>query len=426
VDLRPEATALQMGDRALSYAQLDAQANALARSLIEHGLQPGQTVGLCMGRCLEMGVALLAVLKAGGAYLMLDPAQPTERLQFMLQDCRATLVLCVDPWTSTARSLQVCPLLEISHELLQRRAPRPALALPPGALLCVMYTSGSTGLPKGVRIPHRAVPGFFWEVPELGFDPQVVTLQYASTAWDALTLELWTALLSGGRCVLYDAPQVDVQEIVRLVQAHGVNTLWMTSTFFNAVVDSGLGWLQALRTLLIGGEAISLSHARRVVQALPGLRLVNGYGPCECTVFASCQPLDAALLAQPGPRGVPIGRPVGDRSVFVMDARLQPLPLGAVGELCIGGDSLADGYIAQPALTAQRFVPHPWLPGQRLRRPRRRPGQAAGLSHRAGRGRARAARSARCGRGRRDGARGSARRSASGGLSRPPRDLAAR
>nr|WP_277349884.1 condensation domain-containing protein [Nonomuraea sp. FMUSA5-5] len=342
----PGRTALICGAERLTYAELDARARERAAGL---GDVAGRLVGVRMERGVELVVALLAVLKAGAGYLVLDPAFPEERLRGMVADAGATAVL--------------------SPTGLERL---PGAARHDG-VACVMFTSGSTGRPKGVAAPHRAITATVTGQEYAPFD--AVWLQCSPTSWDAFALELWGPLLSGGTCVLYPGPRPDPLVLARLIPEHGVTAMYLSASLFNVIVDECPGALAGLRHLIVGGEALSPGHVRRALDRHPGLRLRNGYGPVEGMIFLTTHPVTAVS----GP--VPIGTPLRGKRVHVLDARLRPVPDGEVGELYAAGDGLALGYLGRPALTAERFVADPYgAPGERMYRTgdlvRRGPGGA--------------------------------------------------
>jgi amino acid adenylation domain-containing protein/non-ribosomal peptide synthase protein (TIGR01720 family) len=372
---RPDAVALVHGERRVTYAELDRAARRFARRLAGLGVGLDARVGICVDRSPEMVAAILGTLQAGGAYLPLDPQFPPERLAFMLADADAGVlvtqgaladrfagfagaVVLVDDGATDGADGWMDGAAEEGHE--------PGAGLTPDHLAYVMYTSGSTGLPKGTEVPHRAIPGFFRGVDYVRFDEDQVLLQYSSPSWDVLTLEMWPALLTGGTCVLYPGRTPEPEELRRQVRTHGVTTLWLTSAFFNSLVDGAPEVLEGVRQVMVGGEAVSTPHVRRAQALFPALRLVNGYGPSECTVFASCYPIPAGFAGSV----VPIGTPVGDRRVYALDRFLEPVPAGVPGELYVGGPAVARGYVRRPLLTAERFVPDPFSPrpGARLYR----------------------------------------------------------
>jgi amino acid adenylation domain-containing protein len=364
----PDAVALVHGSGEMSYAELHRRSDRLAGFLAARGAAPGTRVGVCLERSAEMVVALLAILKAGGAYVPMDPGYPPARLAFMLADADVPLLLTdeglLDRFPEFAGAV-VCVDRGL-EAAAAGSAEAPPARVTPEHLAYVIYTSGSAGEPKGTEVPHRAIPGFFRGVDYVRFDRGTVVLQHSSTSWDALTLELWPALLTGGRCVLYPGDRSEPETLREQVRAHGVNTLWLTAAYFNLVVDTCPEALEGVSQVMTGGEAVSPEHVRRALARHPGLRLVNGYGPSECTVFATCHPLPRDFAAPV----VPIGTPVGDRRVYLLDLDLDPVPAGVPGEVFVGGPAVARGYLNRPELTAERFVPDPFSPeaGARLYR----------------------------------------------------------
>ncbi|HYH81147.1 MAG TPA: amino acid adenylation domain-containing protein, partial [Longimicrobium sp.] len=364
----PDAVAIVFGDAVLTYAALDRRANQLAHHLVARGVRPDTRVAICVERGMDLVVGVLGILKAGGAYVPLDPAYPAERLAFMVADAGAPVLL------AHAALLERLPALAAEVVCMDRDADTiareseasPGVEMTPEHLAYVIYTSGSVGRPKGTEVPHRAIPGFFRGADVVRYDEGTVLLQQASTSWDVLTLELWPAVLSGGRTVLYPAPASEPGMLGEQVRAHGVNTLWLTSAYFNLIVDSYPEVLAGVTQVMTGGEAVSATHVRRAMALYPNLRLTNGYGPSECTVFTSCYPIPADFDAAT----VPIGSPVGDRRVYLLDAHGEPVPIGAPGEMHVGGPAVGRGYLNQPRMTAERFVPDPFSPepGARLYR----------------------------------------------------------
>ena len=235
----------------------------------------------------------------------------------------------------------------------------------PKDLAYIMYTSGSTGTPKGVAIPHRAVVRLVKETDYASFSPNETFLQLAPISFDASTFEIWGPLLNGGKLVVMSPALPTLEEIGRAIRDHGVTTLWLTAGLFNAMVDERLDDLRPLRQLLAGGDVLSVSHVRKALNALKNTRLINGYGPTESTTFACCHTIDANA---PLESAIPIGKPIANTTAYILDSNLQPVPIGASGELCIGGDGLARGYWRREELTAEKFVADPFSrePGARL------------------------------------------------------------
>ena len=365
----PEAVALTAGAHTLSYGALDRRANRLAHHLRRLGVAPETRVGICLPRGVEMVVATLAVLKAGGAYLPLDPDYPGERLAWMAADAGVGVVV-------TDGSLAP-RLAGLGARLVRADADRGAIAaesaVDPGAevgpdhLAYVMYTSGSTGRPKGVGVPHRAVVRLVQDTGYLAFGPRETVLQLAPVSFDAATFEIWGALLNGARLALHPPATPTPAALGAFLRAERVTTAWLSAGLFHLMADEALDGLGALRQLVAGGDVLSPAHLRRVRAAHPALRLVNGYGPTENTTFTCCH---AVTAADPERRSVPVGTPIEGTRVWVLDGALRPVPVGVPGDLYAGGEGLARGYLDRPAQTAAAFVPDPvsGAPGARLYR----------------------------------------------------------
>ena len=301
-------------------------------------------VGLLVDRSSDLIVAMLGVLKAGAAYLPLDVSAPSQRLGFMLADAEAAAVL-----TARARLPRRLPAGSAPVILLDREAAAIAACPatpPPGeasaeSLAYVMYTSGSTGRPKGVCVPHRAIVRLVLNTDYARFSADEVFLQDAPVSFDAATFEIWGALLNGARLVLMPPRQDSLEALGRTSRRMASATLWLTASLFNLMIDEQPAALRGLRQLLVGGEALSVRHIRRARAVLPGCRLINGYGPTECTTFSCCHTITQVGTAA----SIPIGRPIANTQAYVLDERGDVLPIGVAGELHIGGDGLARGYL---------------------------------------------------------------------------------
>jgi amino acid adenylation domain-containing protein len=361
----PDAVALVDDATCWSYAEVDARASALARRLRALGVERDAVVGLRAGRAPALVVAMLGVLKAGGAYLPLDPGQPAERLALLARDAACRVVIA-------ERGASRAELPGVEHVLWLDEhvpgAPEPGVDVGPDAVAYVMYTSGSTGRPKGVAVRHRGILRLVFGQSYVRFAADEVFLHMASTAFDAATFEVWGALLHGARCVVLTGGVPTPRAVRDAVRAHGVTTAFVTTAFFNALVDDTPEALEGARQVIVGGEALSVAHVARAVARLPGTRFVNGYGPTEATTFTAChavpRPLDPAAIS------IPIGRPLAGTETYVLDRHREPVPVGVPGEVYIGGAALARGYWKRDDLTAERFVPHPFdpAPGARLYR----------------------------------------------------------
>ena len=352
---RPDATALTIGDERVSYGELDARANRLAHWLIARlGPMQDRLVGLLLERSSDLIVAMLAVVKAGGAYLPLDLNAPAERLGFMLADAEALAVLSAGV-VAAAAPAGAAPVILLDEEaaaIVTCPSTPPMRTAAAESLAYVMYTSGSTGRPKGVCVSHRAIVRLVKNTDYARFSPAEVFLQYAPASFDASTFEIWGALLNGARLAMMAPRQESLEALGRTIAEQGVTTLWLTASLFNLMIEEQPDALSCLKQLLVGGEALSAAHVRRARAAIPGCRLINGYGPTEGTTFSCCHTITEVDEGA----SIPIGGPIANTGAYVLDARGELLPIGVAGELYIGGDGLARGYLGQPALTAERII----------------------------------------------------------------------
>ncbi|WP_052433450.1 non-ribosomal peptide synthetase [Streptacidiphilus carbonis] len=365
----PDAVAVEFGAQSLAYRQLDSRANRLARVLADRGVGPESVVAVALPRSFDLVVAVLAVVKAGGAYLPVDSAYPAERVSYMVADSGAALVLA-DAATAALLPEFTAPLLLVDDREVADAAAACAdtpladrdrlTPLSPANTAYVIYTSGSTGRPKGVAVTHVGVAGLVAAQAErLEFSARSRMLQFASPSFDASVWELCTALLSGARLVLaaadWLAPGGPVAETAA---AHRVTHLLLPPAVLAALPP---GSLPTVEYLVVGGDA---TPPDLVAAWSADQRMVNAYGPTETTVIATM----SAPLAADG-RTPPIGRPIADTRVHVLDARLRPVPAGVPGELYVAGSALARGYLGRPGLTAERFVACPFgSPGERMYR----------------------------------------------------------
>ena len=360
---RPAAIALVQGDRALTYRELDERANQLARRLQRLGVEPNAPVGLCLPRSLEMVVGALGILKAGGAYVPLDPAYPRERLAFLAADTGLQIVLTAEQFAAPLAPGPQVLRLDTDWDTIATESTQPLPDdVPADAPAYIIYTSGSTGTPKGVVVPQRAIVRLVVDTDYADFGPHVVGLAFAPLTFDASTFEVWGPLLNGGRLVVFGADAPTFEDLAQTIRAHGVTTLWLTAALFHHMVDRDLEGLRPLRQLLAGGDVLSVPHVKRVLRELPDCRLINGYGPTENTTFTACFTVPRDWDADGRATSVPIGRPIANTTAYVLDDRMQPVPIGVIGRLYTGGDGVALGYHARPELTAERFLQDPFNP----------------------------------------------------------------
>lgn len=361
VERGPGRIALKQGDLTYTYQDLHDASDRLAARLVAAGVRPGDAVGVEAARAPRMAVALLAILKVGAAYVPLGPDDPPARLAAIIGAAGVKTVV------GRILALRGLDLTELDAE---GGGPAGGLDMSPAddpeAPAYVMFTSGSTGPPKGVVVPHRAILRLVVDqgYMRLGEDERI--LQASSVTFDAATLEIWGALLNGGALVFPEDGAVTLRGLGETIRREGITTLWVTAGLFHAMADERPADLAPLRQLLTGGDVVSPARARKVLEACPGLTLLNGYGPTENTTFTAVHPITAEDVSSLRP--IPIGRPIDGTEVHVLGPDLAPVPAGAEGELCVSGRGLALGYLGAPELSAERFVAAPWDPALRLYR----------------------------------------------------------
>jgi amino acid adenylation domain-containing protein/non-ribosomal peptide synthase protein (TIGR01720 family) len=369
----PRAVALSDGKRDLTYAELDAEANRLARHLAGLGVGPEVRVALCLERSPELIVAILAVFQAGGAYVPIDPAQPAERVAFMLADAGVRVLVTTEASRSRlpATAAEVVSLDGDRERIMAHPDHRPPVLTGPGHLAYVIYTSGSTGVPKGAMVEQRGmVNHLLAKVHDLGLAPGDTVAATASPCFDISVWQFFSALLVGARVrVFRDDVTHDAARLLAETERHGATVLEVVPSMLRALLgEPARPELAALRWLLLTGEALPADLCRTWLRRYPSVPVVNAYGPTECSDDVTHH----AVYTAPGERaeGVPIGRAIANTRLYVLDARQRPVPIGAPGELCVGGAGVGRGYLGRPDRTAAAFVPDPFgsWPGGRLYR----------------------------------------------------------
>jgi amino acid adenylation domain-containing protein len=364
----PDAVAVEFGGGRLTYAELEARANGLANRLVRLGVGPDVRVAVAMERSVEMGVAVLAVLKAGGCYVAVDPRYPAERVAYMLADSGAAMVLTTSAVAGRLPSTDAAVVsVDADTESIDREsAEPPAVAIEGENLLYVLYTSGSTGRPKGAALPHRALANLLrWQVRRWGDGAAARTLQFASLSFDVSFQEIFATWAAGGTLVLVsDDTRRDGEALMAYLREHRIERLFLPFAALQNLAESAEAAdarLPHLREVVTAGEALrSTPQLRAFFRANPACRLENQYGPSETHVVSA-----HAVGGVPDgwPALPPIGAPVSNTRMYVLDGQMQPAPIGVPGELYVAGTNLARGYLGRPALTAERFVPDPFRAG---------------------------------------------------------------
>ncbi|WP_122815435.1 non-ribosomal peptide synthetase, partial [Pseudomonas viridiflava] len=351
----PDRVAAEHGLRSMTYGELNAQANRLAHYLIEQGITPDDHVAIVLARSIELLIGQLAVSKCAATFVPLDVNAPAERQSYMLDDCQAVCVLT----RSTAAINAATRRIDLdSLDLNGQPGHDPELAQGSDTAAYVMYTSGSTGAPKGVRVPHRGIARLVLNNGYADFNEHDRIAFASNPAFDASTLEVWGALLNGGQlCVVDHETLVDPVRFSALLSDARISVLFITTALFNQYVQQIPQALQGLRLLLSGGERADPASYRALLSQAQGLRLFNGYGPTETTTFAVV--CEVGAISE-GDESVPIGRPIGNTSIYVLDAHQRLAPKGVTGELYIGGDGVALGYLNRPELSVEKFLVDPF------------------------------------------------------------------
>lgn len=352
----PDALAIICDDARLTYSELDALSDGLATYLVSCGVEKGDVICLLVPRSLETVVAKLAILKAGAGYLPLDPAYPVDHLQYVLEECRPKVVFTIGNSGIDLGALEysggrVVDLLTV----LQSLGPGDPSRLPiiEGAdLAYVMYTSGSTGRPKGVAVSHRGITRLVLDQNYIEYHPGDMVLHSTTISFDATTLDIWGALLNGATLVVLSKANFSVTDMRDLIGLHEVTHVTFTTGLFNIFADHADEAMPSLRQIIFGGEVASASHVRRFVAGHRNCRVTNVYGPTEAACIATTFTVPADFSASE----LPIGKPIANTDVFLLDDKLQTVPAGVEGQIAIGGDGLALGYFNRPDLTAERFV----------------------------------------------------------------------
>ncbi|WP_367866609.1 non-ribosomal peptide synthase/polyketide synthase [Pedobacter sp. WC2423] len=366
VEATPDAIAIVFEDRSMTYKELDEQANQLAHYLQVKGVTTETLVPVCLSRSLEMMTGILGILKAGAAYVPIDPEYPDTRISYILTDTAASVIIADN--SSKAKLIQLADhveviLLDQDWQQIGAHSKRPLnLSLTAENLAYIIYTSGSTGMPKGVLVMHGNIVSLVKNVTYVSLSKEDVLLSTGSPSFDATTFEYWSMLLNGGRLILCPENKLlDSSLLKEEIRIHGVTKMWFTSSWFNQLIDTDISVFDGLSVIMAGGEKLSDKHVSKIKDTYPDIQLINGYGPTENTTFSLTYTIDN--------RGsIPIGRPLDNRTVYILDHYLNPVPAGVRGEIYLGGAGLSRGYLNRPELTAEKFVANPFSEGEMLYR----------------------------------------------------------
>ncbi|HET7230667.1 MAG TPA: amino acid adenylation domain-containing protein, partial [Longimicrobium sp.] len=370
VRARPDAEALVWGDERLSYAELDVRANRLARHFARHRVGPDARVGVLLERGMEMIVSILAIVKAGGCYVPLDPSYPPERLRMMLADAGARVLVTRTELAGLVEAADVASILidQAADALAGESADAPESGVSAGNLVYIVYTSGSTGRPKGVMVSHQNVVQLVRETDYVQLGPGDRVAQASNASFDALAFEMWGALLNGATLVGISKETLLSPPALRdVLRDERITTLYQTTALLNQLSREEPGIFAPLREVLFGGQAADAGSVRRILKSGKPRRLLHMYGPTETTAWCSweqVEELDDDALT------VSVGRPTGNQRIYLLDSSLHPVAVGVPGEAYVGGDGVVRGYLDRPGLTAERFVPDPFSahPGARMYR----------------------------------------------------------
>ena len=360
----PDAIALTYGASSFTYKELNEKSNRLANHLREeYTIETDKLVGLLMERSDWVIVSILAILKAGGAYVPIDPSLPKQNIQKVLKDTGLNLLLTHSELMFDIDYHQGSLMaVDLQVETLPEKYDNPKVINESSDLAYVMYTSGSTGIPKGVLVSHRNVIRLVKNTNYITLDSSLKLIPTGALSFDATTFEFWSMLLNGGQLhMMSDNDLKDVSVLKSTMLDQKITTMWFTSSWFNQLMDIDLQIFSKLKQLLVGGEKLSPQHINTLRKAYPDLTVINGYGPTENTTFSICYPIDEDYTAS-----IPLGKPIANGRVYILNQNLKAVSVGVSGGIFLGGDGLSRGYLNQPLMTAERFIPNPFDEGECL------------------------------------------------------------
>ncbi len=362
-DLNPDHIALSFQGEAYSYRMLNERANQLARTLKRHGVEANKPVGLLAEKSLDMITALLAILKAGGCYVPIDPEYPDERIRFIIQDVNLNLLLTQSKFMSLGLE-GVHTICIDSEDSYSEEKSNLDGSSGPGDYAYILYTSGTTGTPKGTPVPQRGVVRLVCRTNYIDLSPDDNILLSGAIVFDASTMEIWGALLNGASLFIINKDiLLDHVALADEINKNRITTLIITSALFTHLSEFRPDIFTSLRLLVVGGDVLSISHVNKIKKENPSLIFINAYGPTENSCTSTAFRIEKECM-----NNIPIGKPISNSTAYILDKNLKYQPIGVVGELCVGGDGLSSGYINREELNKKCFIEHPEKPGIRLYR----------------------------------------------------------
>lgn len=357
-----EKTALIFGETNMSYSELDKRANQVAHTLINGGVMPGQITAILVEHNIETVIGIMGIIKAGSAYLPIDVHLPQERVEQMLKDGRPVVVL-------NAYEEKVPEYINYTFSLFQPESisqdtSNPKVLSQVNDLAYLMYSSGTTGKPKGIAIEQRGILRLVLNADYIDFGQVSTVLQTSSLVFDAATLEIWGTLLNGLTLVIATKETIlETQKLADYIKCFHVDTMWLTSSLFNQIARENVEVFETISFLLVGGDVVSPKNIAKVQKINPNIKIINGYGPTENTTFSTCYRIERNHY-----ENIPIGHPINGSTAYLFDQEMHLVPVGAVGEIYVGGEGLAREYINSPDLTDEKFCMNPYVSGERLYR----------------------------------------------------------
>lgn len=356
----PESIAITFEEEEITYKELNQRSNQLANYLQSKGVKEETLVPICIERSIEMLVGILGILKAGGAYVPIDPEYPQDRISYMIRDTAGSILLSSNAGTKKLQQLDEIEIIEIDSDkalISNQSIDNLKINIDPDNLAYIIYTSGSTGKPKGVMVTHKNVVSLVKGIDYVSMGNKDRLLSTGSSSFDATTFEYWGMLLNGGQLILCEESRLlNSGKLREEIEDRKVNKMWFTSSWFNQLVETDISIFEGLQTILVGGEKLSEQHIQKIRQTYPEIEIINGYGPTENTTFSLTYKINETNIEG----AIPIGRPLNNRSAYVLGEDLQLVPVGVTGEIYLGGAGVARGYLNQENLTAEKFVKDPF------------------------------------------------------------------